>query len=210
MTEFLSYIRYYLFLKTLLHSYASVFMSVATNIKWKYSYLGISLKYELVKYAHALITINDTQILLNVKYRFKHFAHHFPRNGLSLCFCACPFYSLAILWFYAILWFCEWFIEAFTFSEWFIEEFLWFYVIQVIHMPGFFSFSEELTSNQKKVTIWWKSHALKQHSFVGFFFPQMKIFVWESNNFFFLSCSWTVKLKRTLFLNITNRLRQFE
>lgn len=40
----------------------------------------MSLKYELVKYAHAPITINDTQTLLNVKYRFKYFAHHFPRN----------------------------------------------------------------------------------------------------------------------------------
>lgn len=121
-TDFLSCIRYYLFLKTLLHSYASVFRFVPTNIRWKYSYLGISLKYEVVKYAHALITINDTQALLNVKYKFKYFAYHFLRNGLSLCICGWLFYSLDILWFYAILWFCEWFIEAFRFHEWFIEE----------------------------------------------------------------------------------------
>lgn len=45
----------------------------------------MTLKYVLVQYAHASITVNDTQALLNVKYRFKYFPHHFLRNGLGLC-----------------------------------------------------------------------------------------------------------------------------
>lgn len=79
------------------------------------------MKYELAKYAHAPITINNTQTLLNVKYRFKYLL--FISQEIVGVLYLCLFYSLAILWFYAILWFCEWFIEAFWFCEWFIEEF---------------------------------------------------------------------------------------
>lgn len=40
----------------------------------------MSLKYVLVKYAHASITVNDTQTLLNVKYSFKYFPQSFPKG----------------------------------------------------------------------------------------------------------------------------------
>lgn len=47
----------------------------------------MSLKYMLVKYSHASITVNNTHMLLKVKYRFKFFPHHFLRNGLGPRIC---------------------------------------------------------------------------------------------------------------------------
>lgn len=62
-------------------------------------------KYVLVKYAHASITVNDTQTLLNVKYRFKYFPHHFLRNVLGLCACVWLSDSLAVLQLSIVSWY---------------------------------------------------------------------------------------------------------